>query len=205
MASELQKQSEVNSRTLRRLSAALKTKEFDLGELFGMMFESAWLFGHQLGKSIISTQYPNLGRSTDRLIEQCSGLPDLDEARGFAKEMLKAMKAQGQVERYKARVYFPSGGHQVKDVVRIGNFEAMTGEDYLYYSSAGKLELLPHQPPLPYRIMAARLSSAAHEFIGVGIDPTRGEIIGAFGGLPYEAVQPRPIPPMNCEKAEKEK
>ena len=153
----------------------------DLNELFGHLKTSAGELRENIQSSIVSAQYPGRTEEINDLIGKLagdSGVVDIDEIEKLWAAMVTEMKAQGEVAKFNAKVV---GGD--REVVRIGNFNLVSGGDYLkFLPDTGKIIEIGRQPK-GYSGGVNDLQSAASGFTKVGIDPT-----AASGGELLEAL-----------------
>jgi biopolymer transport protein ExbB len=85
----------------------------------------------------------------------------------------------GTVVRFPATVRRPDGSAEKADVVRIGVFNVIAGDRFLYYDAESKsLQELSPQPQDRYRDLASDLFSAeANQIVPTAVDPSRGSLL----------------------------
>lgn len=162
----------------------LADKTQQLEERLGSLKE---LFGHMTGfigdaresidGSIVSAQYPGRTEFMDDLVAKMSGtteLPEIEEMQRVWSETLDQIIESGKVVKFTADVE-----GETREIVRVGNYNLVSGGDYLAYdASTGNVSTLGRQPP-GLSGDAADLQSATSGFTSFGIDPT-GPTGGSF-------------------------
>jgi len=106
---QLDRQWEANEQRIEEISALLRQHEGNLGELFGVTRQIAGDAAGVLGRSLISTQFPTPEGEEERSefmvrIAAARALPSIRELERVWFELLREMKASGEVVRYTAPV-----------------------------------------------------------------------------------------------------
>jgi len=160
-----------------------------LDELFGHLTSQAGDTRAVLEGSIVSAQ-PGLDNRTeflDSLIQKMNGatdIPDLEEIEQLWYEMQREAVESGRIVSFSAPVLTLDGEEATETVVRIGNYNLISGSGkYLYTTEDGKIAELPRQPRGGQIGDAAYLASATSGFVLTGVDPT-----GAKGGSFLQAI-----------------
>jgi biopolymer transport protein ExbB len=176
-ASELEKQFEGNENALSELQETLKNRLGTLGELFGVVRQTAGDARSRVENSIISAQLPGRDKFLSKLA-QSRELPSIDDLRKLWLTLQEEMTEQGRVVAFKAPVIEVGGKEVEREVVRIGPFNAISNGAYLQYlPDNGKLAELARQPASRYLNTAASFENAHEGLQRVAIDPTRGTIL----------------------------
>lgn len=164
-----------NEKELTQIAEDLRIKQGNLGELFGVVRQSANSMSGDISSSLISAQYP--GRSTllNKLIE-AEELPKMDDLRGFYVLMLQELSEQGNTANFAADVVNEEGRTETQTVERIGTFNLLTGNEYLVYEQ-GQIKTLQVQPSAEVRDLASDYESTNSGYAGLYIDPTKGGIL----------------------------
>lgn len=178
---KLQAQFDANEKTLSNLTTTLQAREGNLGEVFGIVRQSAGEFKSSLDNSLISAQYPNRGIFAAKLAASQS-LPSIHDLKTLWYDMLQEMVEQGQVVKFPAAVTLLNGSKQHTDVVRIGPYNTILGGNYLEYQpSSGSLVMAPRQPGGRYNSSAGSLyRSSGDSLVGFGLDPLHGQLLSLF-------------------------
>ena len=102
-------------------------------------------------------------------------LPTIEEIERVWYEIMREMKATGEVSRFSAQVINVDGTQTNCDVVRIGVYNAVCGNKYLeYVPSKGQYQFLARQPAGRYTSSAGRVSDAdaSSGYVGFSVDPS---------------------------------
>ena len=180
----LQRQFEVNDKEIADLMASRDASAGNLGELFGVMRQSAGDFASAARNSMLSVQFPERIAQLDRLA-QTKTMPPIEDLQGFWFEMQREMTEGGKVARFEASVTQPSGERTKKEVLRVGPFVAISEGKFLSYETgADSFAVPPKQPPGHFLSLANSFegeTSGTHPMI---IDPSRGVLIGLYSQRP---------------------
>ncbi len=153
-----------------------------LGELFGVVRQSAGDIAGQWQDSLLNAQYPERLKRLKALAESRT-LPSADDLDGFWMTLLEDLTASGQVERVALPVVDADGQRSEQSVLRVGNFAAFTEDNFLRYDSdAGEL-LTPSRQPDGLGLVADYLGSDA-ALVTLPIDPTRGALLAQLQRQP---------------------
>ena len=129
----LSRQFDANEVTLADLETKLKSREGNLGELFGVTRQVAGDSSAIMYNSLTSAQF--LGRDEFfTKLAKSKVLPTIPEFEQLAFELLREITETGRVTRWKTEIMTADGEKETADVVRIGGFIAMAGERYLDYN-----------------------------------------------------------------------
>jgi biopolymer transport protein ExbB len=150
-----------------------------LNELFGHMqsittdsrvtFESS-LTAAEFGKE----REKFLGDLTQKMGESTE-LPTIEEIERVWYEIMREMKATGEVSRFTATVINVDGTQTECDVVRVGVYNAVCGNSYLeYVPTKGQYQFLARQPAGRYTSSAGRVSDAdaSSGYVSFSVDPS---------------------------------
>ena len=146
-----------------------------LGELFGVVRQSAGDIGGQWQDSLLNMQYPERMQRLKALAES-RALPSADDLDGFWMTLLEDLAASGRVERVELPVVGVDGQRSVLPVLRVGSFSAFSPDAFLRYdASAGELLALPRQPS-GMGLVDDYLSSS-DALASLPVDPSRGTLL----------------------------
>ena len=179
IADQLEEEFRKNQEKLRIAEEAYLKQLGSLNELFGHMqsittdsrvtFESS-LTAAEFGKD----REKFLGDLTQKMGESTE-LPTIEEIERVWYEIMREMKATGEVSRFTATVINVDGTQTECDVVRVGVYNAVCGNSYLeYVPTKGQYQFLARQPAGRYTSSAGRVSNAdaSSGYISFSVDPS---------------------------------
>ena len=179
IADQLEEEFRKNQEKLRIAEEAYLKQLGSLNELFGHMqsittdsrvtFESS-LTAAEFGKD----REKFLGDLTQKMGESTE-LPTIEEIERVWYEIMREMKATGEVSRFTATVINVDGTQTECDVVRVGVYNAVCGNSYLeYVPTKGQYQFLARQPAGRYTSSAGRVSSAdaSSGYVSFSVDPS---------------------------------
>ncbi|HAZ75466.1 MAG TPA: hypothetical protein DCX28_03220, partial [Enterobacteriaceae bacterium] len=153
-----------------------------LGELFGVVRQSAGDIAGQWQDSLLNAQYPE--RLTQlRSLAESRALPSADDLDAFWMTLLEDLAASGRVERVQLPVVGTDGARSEQPVLRVGSFSTFTDEAFLRYDAdAGELLVPPRQPSGKGLIEDYLKSSDA--LATLPVDPSRGTLLAQLQRQP---------------------
>ena len=179
IADQLEEEFRKNQEKLRIAEEAYLKQLGSLNELFGHMqsittdsrvtFESS-LTAAEFGKE----REKFLGDLTQKMGESTE-LPTIEEIESVWYEIMREMKATGEVSRFTATVINVDGTQTECDVVRVGVYNAVCGNSYLeYVPTKGQYQFLARQPAGRYTSSAGRVSNAdaSSGYVSFSVDPS---------------------------------
>ena len=179
IADQLEEEFRKNQEKLRIAEEAYLKQLGSLNELFGHMqsittdsrvtFESS-LTAAEFGKD----REKFLGDLTQKMGESTE-LPTIEEIERVWYEIMREMKATGEVSRFTATVINVDGTQTECDVVRVGVYNAVCGNSYLeYVPTKGQYQFLARQPAGRYTSSAGRISDAdaSSGYVSFSVDPS---------------------------------
>ncbi len=171
-----------NERALAELETTLAERMGNLGELFGVVRQSAGDVQAALDDSMVTAQMPGRTKFLSELAQRRE-LPTVPELRQLWSAMVTEIAESGKVVKFVAPVERTSGQKEDLEVVRVGVFNAVSAGQFLDWDiskSRDNLIELARQPPSRFSSMAADLqSTAAGVMTPMAIDFTRGQILRA--------------------------
>jgi biopolymer transport protein ExbB len=191
---QLRDEYDVNERSLAELETTLAERMGNLGELFGVVRQSAGDVQAALDDSMVTAQYP--GRT--QFLSELSGrreLPTVAELRSLWSAMVTEIAESGKVVKFTAPVERTSGEKQDMEIVRVGVFNAVADGQFLDWDTSKSRENLielARQPAERFRSMAEDLQEAPPGGSNdMAIDFTRGQILRAVvqSKTPWERVE----------------
>jgi len=181
-ADRLRVEYDQNERALADLETTLAERMGNLGELFGVVRQSAGDVQAALDDSMVTAQLP--GR-TEFLSElgQRRELPTVVELRQLWSAMVTEISESGNVVRFSAPVERTSGEKETLEIVRLGVFNAVSDGTFLDWDTSKSRDNfieLARQPAARFAGMADDLQSAAPgDIVAMAVDFTRGQILRA--------------------------
>lgn len=155
----------------QELESALGT----MGELFGVVRQSANQSIGTITGSIVSAQYP--GRDVPlRTVASATELPTLGEMEDLWMALLTEMTESGKVAKFDAEVVKLDGGVETKRVTRFGTFHLTTDSEYLILNNdTDQIQPLGRKPQSKiHDSVAAYHNASSGEIAGLYLDPTKG-------------------------------
>lgn len=166
-----------NERKLEDLQDTFRIQSGNMGEMFGVVRQVAGDVKGIIDASMVSVQYPDRGELADRLA-QIKGLPSIEELNDLRVLMLNEMVESAKVVRFPTRIVNADGTFSNAEVVRVGVFNLITGDEFLTYEQKTKsVKVLPRQPKGRYRDMAENLFEATSGNVAMAVDPSFGSLL----------------------------
>lgn len=190
----LQNEYNDNEKQLAELETVLNERMGNLGELFGIVRQSAGDIQSALDDSMVSSQFPGRGEFLSELAQR-KELPNVGELRRVWSSMVTEIAESGKVVKYTAPVELANGEKQDLEVVRVGVFNAISNGSFLDWDptkSDENLIELARQPSGREQSLAAGLQSTPAGSVGeMAVDFSRGQILRAVvqSKSPIERVQ----------------
>ncbi|MGE6793176.1 MotA/TolQ/ExbB proton channel family protein [Pseudomonas guineae] len=153
-----------------------------LGELFGVVRQSAGDVAGQWQDSLLNAQYPQRLASLKALAESRT-LPSAADLDGYWMLLLEDLTASGRVEQVLLPVVADDGTRTPQNVLRVGTFSAYGADDFLRYDAdAGEL-LAPPRQPSGLGLVEDYLASG-DAVASLPIDPSRGTLLAQLQRQP---------------------
>ena len=181
-SARMERQFEVNDQQILVLETAFQDRLGGLKELFGVLQQASGDARGQFETSLTQVQYPD---RTDFLLEfakkmgQSNRLASLEEIERLWFEMQREMTETSKVSTFTTNVVNSQGEENQQEVTRIGAFNVVSDGKYLeYVPETQRLVELQRQPPARYTGRIGDLVNADAGKYPIGIDPTRGQLLG---------------------------
>jgi biopolymer transport protein ExbB len=181
-SSRMEAQFEVNDAEILVLEQAFQERLGGLKELFGVLQQASGDARGQFESSLTQVQFPE---RTDFLLDfakkmgQSNRLASLEEIERLWFELQREMTESGKVVTFMTNVVNSTGEENQQEVTRIGAFNVVSDGKYLeFIPETQRLVELQRQPPSRYTGRIGDLTSADSGKFPVGIDPTRGQLLG---------------------------
>ena len=181
-SARMEAQFERNDAQILVLETAFQDRLGGLKELFGVLQQASGDARGQFETSLTQVQFPE---RTDFLLEfakkmgQSNRLASLEEIERLWFEMQREMTETSKVVSFTANVVNASGEENQQEVTRIGAFNIVSEGKYLeFISETQRLVELQRQPASRYTGRIGDLTNGDSGKFPVGIDPTRGQLLG---------------------------
>ena len=188
VSERLEREFEANQDDIDILKQDLQEALGSLKELFGVLQTAAGDSRATFDSSLTNIEYPQRGDFMTELAEKMgsgSELASLEEIEELWFEIQREMTETGKVKRFSAGVVLPDGSEVEKDVIRVGVFNLIADGKYLDYDpETQKISELLRQPEDRFVSGAEELTGAEGGFIPVGLDPTKGQLLGQLVDVP---------------------
>ncbi|MCV6607543.1 MAG: MotA/TolQ/ExbB proton channel family protein [Campylobacterales bacterium] len=179
--SKLQKLIDENEKEISKLETKLTKRSGNLGEMFGVVRESAGELNAVIEDSIVSLEY----KDRDKFLKQLSKskeLPSIKDLNKLWYILEQEMIESGKTTKFKSDVIGSDGVRTSKEVVRVGSFALLSDGKYLKYINKNAV-IYPRQPDGSHLSYAEDFIETK-EYQTVMIDPTRGSILGLLTEKP---------------------
>ena len=166
-----------NERQLEDLQDKFRIQSGNMGEMFGVVRQVAGDVKGTIDASMVSAQYPDRGALAARLA-QIKGLPSIEDLNNLRVLMLNEMIESAKIVRFTTRIVNADGTFSDAEVVRVGVFNLITGDEFLTYEPGTKsIKVLPRQPKGRFRNMAGDLFDATSGTVAMAVDPSFGSLL----------------------------
>jgi len=181
-AARMEAQFEVNDAEILVLEQAFQERLGGLKELFGVLQQASGDARGQFETSLTQVQFPD---RTDFLLDfakkmgQSNRLASLEEIERLWFELQREMTESGKVVTFTTNVVNSTGEENQQEVTRVGSFNVVSEGKYLeFIPETQRLVELQRQPPSRYTGRIGDLTNAESGVFPIGIDPTRGQLLG---------------------------
>lgn len=169
---------ESNEEKLAELTEILHQRTGTLGEVFGVVRQSAGDLKAVISDSLVSAQHTGRVPPVENLANS-RALPTVSELETLWYTLQQEMTESGKVVTFNADVIGVDGVSRQRPVTRIGTFTAVSDGKYLnYLAETGQLITLSRQPGQPHSSLAQDIGQLSAGVGPMTIDPTRGSILG---------------------------
>lgn len=175
---------DANEKRLAELQEQLDARSGNLGEMFGVVRQTAGDFSSVVRNSMITAQFPDREEFVAKLA-QSKALPSMDQLLRFWFELQREMTETGKVSRFTTQVVTPAGTPKEASVVRVGPFNAVSDGQYLIYMPSQKqLAVMARQPGSQFEPPARLLEDTKSGYVQTVVDPTRGVLLSIYSQRP---------------------
>jgi biopolymer transport protein ExbB len=167
-----------NEQEITELQDNLEVQVGNFGELFGVVRQVAGDTVGIVNSSLVSAQYPDRGTVATELAG-IKGLPSIEDLDKLRILLFEEIAASSRVVKFPTTIRTADGNTADAEVVRLGDFNLLTGDRFLEYEpETGSIKELPRQPAQRFRDMAANLTAAAPgATVATAVDPGRGQLL----------------------------
>lgn len=184
LSKKLQNNIKSNELKLQKLSNELNLASGDLGELFGTVKQVSSDMNVHIKNSLISSQYPDRKEFLKELSSK-KELPNISELEKLWYITFQEIIESGKVVKFNTEVISHEGSKSNEDIIRIGNFNAISKDSFLKYNTSNSLFVEPpFQPDYTHLSTASDYFATSDEISDVIIDPTRGTILDVISQKP---------------------
>lgn len=174
---KLTKNFEDNDARLSDLEEQLNLKIGTLGETFGVVRQISGDAKSNFSQSLTNLQFPNRIDFLADLAER-KALPSVEELEKLWFILLNEIYESGKVVKFDSPVLDTSGDAESQEVLRIGQFNAISDRRYLRFIPEQQiLEFLEANPPSTRASVRAISSLEDNGYAEFAIDPTRGSLL----------------------------
>ena len=174
----LKKTIDEKEKVIAKLQETLHIRSSNLGEMFGVVRQVS---GDQIAvakSSLVFAQYPDADAILLKL-GKAKELPNVDDLRALWFSLQQHMARSGEVVAFDAPVILPDGSTTQSRVIRIGEFTAVSGDNFLEYGYDDRAFIqFPRQPDGEYRDLAESFAESRDALAPMAVDPTRGAMLG---------------------------
>ena len=183
-AAVLAKQFEDNDKIISELSQTRDAKAGNLGELFGVLRQTAGDFATVARNSILSVELKGRTAEIDRLA-QTKTMPPMEDLQRFWFAMQQEMTESGKVKRFDAEVVGKNGEKTTASVLRVGPFVALSNGVFLDHAVGAPSFSVPQQQPgSKFRKIGSNFEDETEGYHNMVVDPSRGVLLSLYSQRP---------------------
>lgn len=170
-----------NEEEIKRVAQLQAERSGQLQELFGVLQQASSDAKAVISKSHVTINSEGRLAAINDLVESTkdTSLPTIDQITVWPTQMIREMIGSGEVVKFQSEVNLVNGTTEVVDLVRVGDFGIMGDNRYFVLKDNQRIDELVKQPSGRFTsTLSALHNSQPGQLIGVGIDPTRGQLLG---------------------------
>jgi len=184
LSKRLKNNIKTNESNLQKLANELDLATGDLGELFGTVKQVSSDMNVHIKNSLISSQYPKRKEFLKQLTSK-KELPNINELEKLWYITFQEIIESGKIVKYNTQLISKEGTKSNEDVIRIGNFNAISKDAFLKYNASNSLFVEPaFQPRYRYISTISDYFESDEDINEVIVDPTRGTILDVISQKP---------------------
>ena len=172
---------ERNEQNIAAKQEILSKRLGSLRELFGVLQQVSGDTQGVFEGSIVSAELPGRGQwlgDFAKSMGKSTKLATIEEIERLWFELQREMTESAKVSRFNATVVKTDGETVKQDVIRVGSFNLVSGDEYVGYDlHTGTINELARQPASRFVSSASDLSESSGGFVPFGLDPTRGQLL----------------------------
>lgn len=175
----LQTEFEQLDQELSQLEEKLALTMGALGELFGVVKQTAGETKALFENSVISAEYENRSDFMKKISGK-KNLPNRSDLEMLWFLIQQEMTESGKISRFNKEVITAKGKTETQNIVRVGSFNLVSQGKYLIYDNeTQKVMELPRQPNRSFLSLVKKLEKAkdSKKINAFGIDPSRGSLL----------------------------
>ena len=183
-AATIAKEFEANDKIISELTQARDAKAGNLGELFGVLRQTAGDFATVARNSLLSVELKGRIQEIDHLA-QTKTMPPMEDLQRFWYDMQQEMTEGGKVKRFDAEVVSQSGEKNKQSILRVGPFVAISNGVYLDHATGSDSFSVPQQqPPSYFRSIGKNFENESDGYHKMVVDPSRGVLLSLYSQRP---------------------
>ena len=173
----LQSRFEKQERELAQLEEKLALTMGVLGELFGVVKQTAGETRALFENSVVSAEYKNRESFIEKISDK-KNLPNISDLEGLWFLIQQEMIESGKVTKFQENVIKTGGTTKRQGVIRVGSFNLISQGKYLSYDRETKRLLeLPRQPGRRFLSLIKKIEKSQEGVAPFGVDPSRGSLL----------------------------
>ncbi|MCZ0932860.1 MAG: hypothetical protein OXJ52_06900, partial [Oligoflexia bacterium] len=182
----LQAEFEKQDQALSQLEEKLALTMGALGELFGVVKQTAGETKALFENSVISAEYKNRADFMKKISSK-KNLPNSSDLEMLWFLIQQEMTESGKVTHFKQEVLKTNGKTEIQNIVRLGSFNLVSQGKYLIYDNeTQRVAELARQPNRRFLSWAKKLEKAKKgKVYAFGIDPSRGSLLSLLIQTPH--------------------
>jgi len=173
----LQKIYEEQEQQLSQLEENLALTMGSLGELFGVVKQTAGETKALFENSVVSAQYKNRENFVKKISAK-KNLPNTSDLEMLWFLIQQEMTESGKIVRFNQEVVKANGQTQTQPVTRVGSFNLISQGKYLVYDNeTQRVTELVRQPGRRFLSLVNKLEKSKKDVSAFGLDPSRGSLL----------------------------
>jgi len=173
----LKNQFDANEKQLAVLDSELKIKAANLGEMHGVVRQVAADASARFTNSVVSAQFKGRTPFLDDLAQR-KELPEIKELQELWVALQQEMTESGKVSTFKTDVITTSGKSEEREITRIGSFNLVDADGFLYYKAdSAEVRELARQPESKFYDLVAPFNETKSGIAPLAMDPSRGSLL----------------------------
>ena len=173
-----------NEANLQKLAKELELASGDLGELFGTVKQVSSDMNVHIKNSLISSQFPGRKEFLQELSSK-KELPNIDELEKLWFITFQEIIESGKIVKYTTDIISKEGTKSTQEIIRIGNFNAISEDSFLKYNTSNSLFIEQiFKTGYGYRSQISEYFNENEKIAETVVDPTRGVLLDMMSQKP---------------------